>query len=410
MSRRLAALPGLVALAAVSVPLAAPGPRLVPGAVEGGPGWLMGLSGGGFGLGGAAYLALLGVAFACYLAVLAGAAVLPRRALWAAIVALVALFVLAPPLLSRDVFSYIAYARLGAEHGLNPYAVVPADLPADQVLAHVGWRDAVSAYGPLFTLASYPLGLVGVPAALWVLKCAAGLAVLGTAALAARVAGTRGLDPGAAAALVALNPLVLVHVVGGAHNDGLMMLAAMAAVAALGVGREAAGGGWLALAAAVKVSGSFLAPFALLGAGRRRRLLAGAAIAAAVVGAAALAAFGTEVAGSLGLAGENQALTSRYSVPSTLARIGGLDVEALRIGALTAYGVLVAWLLVWTARGGDWLRAAGWAGFGLLLATGWLLPWYVVWALPLAAVAGDRRLTGAVLALCAFQLVNRVPL
>ena len=46
----------------------------------------------------------------------------------------------------------------------------------------------------------------------------------------------------------------------------------------------------------------------------------------------------------------------------------------------------------------------------LLVASSWLMPWYVVWALPLAAVARDRRLSGSVLGLCAFQLVNRVPM
>src|SRR3712207_8552158 len=31
------------------------------------------------------------------------------------------LFTIAPPLISKDVFSYIGYARLGSVHGLNPY-------------------------------------------------------------------------------------------------------------------------------------------------------------------------------------------------------------------------------------------------------------------------------------------------
>ena len=56
---------------------------------------------------------------------------LSRRAglLWS-VVGLHVVFLLAPPLLSQDVFSYIAYARLGVEHGLNPYAFRPFDIPA----------------------------------------------------------------------------------------------------------------------------------------------------------------------------------------------------------------------------------------------------------------------------------------
>ena len=71
---------------------------------------------------------------------------------------------------------------------------------------------------------------------------------------------------------------------------------------------------------------------------------------------------------------------------------------------------LFAFLLAWTWRGGDWIRAAGWAAAGLLLATAWLLPWYLIWALPLAALSRDRPLQLLVLALTAFQLGARIPL
>src|SRR5256885_4806046 len=43
--------------------------------------------------------------------------------------ALHVLFLLAPPLLSQDVFSYVAYARLGVEHHLNPYVHAPTAIP-----------------------------------------------------------------------------------------------------------------------------------------------------------------------------------------------------------------------------------------------------------------------------------------
>jgi hypothetical protein len=392
------------------VPLAAPGPELVPGAIEAGPDWLLGIYGEGLGIGGGAYLALLGVGFAAYLGVLACARSLPPRLLAAAIAALVLAFALAPPLLSQDVFSYIAYDRLHAEHGLDPYQVAPDAVPGDPVFAHVGWRDTVSAYGPLFTLAGYPLGLIGVPAALWSYKALAAISVLALAGLTARVARRRGLDPAGAAALVALNPLVLVHVVGGAHNDGLMMLAAMAGVAAILAAREAAGGAALVAGAGVKAASAFLAPFALLGAERRLRLAAGAALAAAGLIAAALLAYGADAVGSLGLVGENQAATSHYSVPATLSRVVGADVDALRVVALIAFALVVVWLLARTARGADWVTSAGWAALALLLTTGWLLPWYLIWALPLAAISRSAPLVASVLALTAFQLVNRIPL
>ena len=150
----------------------------------------------------------------------------------------------------------------------------------------LGWRttgEATSVYGPLFTLATYPLGLIGVPGALWALKAVSALSVLGIAALVARLAAVRGIAPAPAAALVALNPLVLVHVIGGPHNDGLMALAMLAGrrPGARARARRAAGASLVA-GVAVKAPAALAAPFALLGAGtarRRARLLAGAAVA-----------------------------------------------------------------------------------------------------------------------------------
>jgi hypothetical protein len=220
----------------------------------------------------------------------------------------------------------------------------------------------------------------------------------------------RGVDPVRAAAFVALNPLILVHVVGGAHNDGLAMLLAMLGVVAVLAGRELAGGGALAAALAIKAPAALASPFALIGSRRPSRFLAGALGALALVGVAAWAAFGWDWLAALGLAGENQGRTSYMSVPITFARLTGTDPEVVRIAALSIYGALFAHLLAWTWRGGDWLRASAWAAAGLLLATAWLLPWYLIWALPLAALSRDRPLQLLVLAITAFQLGTRIPL
>jgi hypothetical protein len=408
--QRLLAVLGIGILVASAVPLALAGPQLVPASAAGEPRWLLGPFGGGIGLDGAAFFGFLIAAFIGYLVIVTAAAAIPRPALRAVIVALIALFALAPPLVSQDVLSYISYARLGAEHGLNPYESVPADVPGDPAFPYVGWRDVTSAYGPLYTLATYPTGLMSVPAALWTHKVTAAISVLALAALVARLARERGVEPSSAAAFVALNPLVLVHVVGGAHNDGLLMLVVMGAVALLLAGRELASGGAVAAAVAVKASAAFVAPFALLGSRRRLSFLTGAAVGVALAAVLTFAVFGTAAFDSVGLVGQNQEAMSRYSIPRTLYRILGLDADLLRYGALVIYALAVLGLLVWTARGGDWVRAAGWAGFGLLLATSWLMPWYVIWVLPFAAVTPNASLRIAVLALCAFQLVNRIPL
>ena len=137
--RRPIAIVVAAALVAVSVPLALAGGELVAGNTPGpDPGWVFGVFGEGFVDRPMVYLCLLWLAIGLWIALLLLSRDLGLR--WTAAVAalLIVLFVLAPPLLSLDVFSYISYARLGAEHGLNPYTLAPADLlPGDDAAIRV---------------------------------------------------------------------------------------------------------------------------------------------------------------------------------------------------------------------------------------------------------------------------------
>jgi hypothetical protein len=293
-------------------------------------------------------------------------------------------------------------------HDLNPYTHTPRAAPGDAVFGHVDWKGVTSVYGPLFTLATYPLARLPIDLTVLALKAVSAAATLALAVLVARLAPARGVDPLRAAAFVALNPLVLVHVVGGAHNDVLAMLAAMLGVGATLAAAEGIGGAGFVVAVAVKASAGFAAPFALLGAGRRRRFLLGALASGVPLVLVAWLAFGWEWLSAIGLARGNLERTSHWSVPIKLSELTGLDHDMARTGALYIYGALVAYLLAWTWRGGDWLRAAAWAGTGLLLATAWLLPWYLILALPLVALARDRPLKLLLLALTAFQLGTRI--
>lgn len=417
-ARRGAALGGAAILLFAAVALAAAGPGLVPAATwleRGGkpvPGWLLGPFGQGLGMGGGTFYALLWLAFAGYLLMIFGSRALARPVVWLLTTLLVGLFIVAPPLLSQDVFSYIAYARMGGEHGLNPYAAIPLDIAGDPVFSLVGWPEAVSVYGPLFTLASYLVAPLSLPASLWLMKLVTGLAVLAIARLCENMALRRGLGGNSAVVLVALNPLTLVHVVGGAHNDALMMLAVTAGCALLISTRSLGAGAALAAGIAVKVAAGFVAPFALLGAWKMRRagrFLLGVLGVGAILAVAGLAVFGSSLLDSLALVGDNQGATSRYSLPATASRIAGLDLDATRTFFLAGWAAAVLVFVIATLRGADWLRMAAWAGLVTLIATGWLLPWYLIWVLPLVAVARDRVLLFATLALSAFQLISRVP-
>jgi alpha-1,6-mannosyltransferase len=374
---------------------------------------------------GAAY-ALIWAGFVAYLGALAWAPRLGRRIVWSAIAVLVVAFACLPPLLSHDVYSYVDYARLGAVHGIDPYLRGPAAAPGDPAFSHVTWPHTPSAYGPLFTLATYPLAWLPIGVAVYALKAISAAAVLALAALVARLAPARGIDPLRAAAFVALNPLVLVHVVGGPHNDALAVLLTTLGVAGVLTAREASAGVAFVAAIAIKASAAVAAPFALLGVARPGstglkpnwgsgfrpidRLLAGAAGAVLVISGVAYLGFGWHWLDAFALAGQNQGHTSHLSIPTTIARITGLGSDAARIAALILFAALVVYLLAWTYRGGDWLRATAWATTGLLLATAWLLPWYLLWPLPAAALSRDRALKLLLLMLTAFQLGARISL
>jgi hypothetical protein len=129
-----------------------------------------------------------------------------------------------------------------------------------------------------------------------------------------------------------------------------------------------------------------------------------------VIALAAWLAFGWDWLHGFGLAGENQSRTSYMSIPLLAARLTNLDPDATRLAAAILFLAAIAYLLAWTWRGGDWARASAWATLALLLATAWLLPWYLIWLLPLAAISRDRPLQLLTLTLTAYQLGARIPL
>jgi len=419
---------GLLAVlyAALAVLPAAPGSVLVPATVGGSPGWLLGpLAGvGAAGAGGPAagplFLAGLAAAFVLQLGVLRTVGQIPLRAVVAAVVLAHALFLLAPPLLSQDVFSYLAYARLDAIQGLDPYAATPLDAPGDPVLPFAGSRNAPSVYGPLFTLLTLPLADLPVPVAFWVLKVVAAAASLGVVALVARLAARLGRDPCAAVVLVGLHPLVLVHVVAAAHNEALVMLVTLAGVSVWVGRRQAAGVVVAAGAVGLKASAALVLPFLALstrGGRGTAKAVAGAIAVLAGVLLVGLLAFGPDAGGIARLLG-NQAHTSSFSLPRRLAEalegLGLAGPHGARLAARVLAGALLAGVLLVllrrTRHGADPLTMAGWATLATLLASAWLVPWYAMWLLPLAAVAGSRRLTLASLALTAWMLPIAVPL
>jgi len=358
-------------------------------------------------------LILLLVFTGAYAGLLALARALSKRAALVLIGALHAIIFAGPILLSTDVFSYIAYARMGVEHGLNPYVHGPIAIYHDPVYRYVGqdWKHVATAYGPLYTLLSYPLAPLGLRGALWGMKLEALLASAATLWLVWRCARARQLDPVIAIVAVGANPLYVIYGLGGAHNDLIMLAAMMAAVSLTLGGRDAAAAASVVAGALVKVTVAALLPFMLLARRARhaRAQLLGAAVALGLGAVMAVAAFGAHGLDLIAALNRDAAFVSSDSFPTEIAHLFGkpgvfpVDHDLLK----AALVVIVAHLLWRTWRGFDWIAAAGWTLLAIAVTSTWLLAWYILWPLPLAAVTRDRRLLVATLAVQAMFIVHQ---
>ena len=420
--RRPAKWPVLIASACALVLVAATAEIVLDGALGHSPlipkspaiaGWLTGV---GERLGYRTFLIALLASVAAYGGLLAFARTLSTRSAIGLVAALHVIVFAGPILISTDVFSYIAYARMGVEHGLNPYTHGPIAIAHDPVYYYVGvdWKHVATAYGPLYTLFSYPLAPLGLRAALWALKLEAMLASAGTLALTWRCARVRGKDPARALLALGANPLYVIYALGGAHNDLIMMALMMAAVSLTFARRDAPAAAAVVAGALVKATVAALLPFMLLARRTEIRreisLVAGAAAALALGALAALVAFGVHGVDLVAALNRDAAFVSTDSFPTEIAHLFGkpgvfpVDHDILK-GALV---VIVLHLLWRTWRGYDWVAASGWTLLAISVTSTWLLAWYILWPLPLALVARDRRLLIATLAVQARFVVHQV--
>jgi hypothetical protein len=366
----------------------------------------------GLSLSGTEFAVLFIVLGICYLGVLLFADSVRVRVGVGAVLALHLIFVIAPPLLSSDIFNYVGYARLEVVHHLNAYVKPLAAAPTDPSYIYVGWPLHTTAYGPLFTLGTMPLGWVNFPVAIWLIKAFTGLASLACVALVWMCATRLGRPALPAALFFGLNPVLLAYAVGGAHNDLLMLAAALGGVYLLLSGRESGGIVSLVVSVAVKSSSVVLLPFALLGSRKPLRALAWGAGAAAVIGAITVVAFGTHVSSVLHVLHDDARLQTANDIPGTVNDLFGLGISTAKLGKIGMLVLLptILFLLVRTYRGGSWLENAGWATCAVIVTTTWFLPWYLIWFIPLAALAIRPYQRFTALALTALAIGLQLPL
>jgi hypothetical protein len=366
--------------------------------------------------------------YASYVTAFVHAPRLPAGVVIGAIVAVHVVMLACPPFSLTDIFNYVNYGRMEVVHHLNPYTTIPILEPhEDPSFALSNWHQLLSPYGPLFTLMTFAVVPLGVAGSFWALKALLMLASLGTLAVVWQCARLLDRDPLAAIVLVGLNPIVLIWGLGGDHNDAFMIFFAVlgfycllrSAVEGGSVGEraracketgerrwtlgrwEVAAGAAFVTAVAIKASAGILLPVALAASLRERRravgLLAGMLAAGAALGACSLIAFGLHLP-DLGTQGR---LVTNTSLPNLLGlALGqGGETDTLRtlLGGVLVASVLACCVLAYRRR--EALAAAGWASVALIATLSWVLPWYVLWVLPFAALAGSRRLRVAALVL-----------
>ena len=356
----------------------------------------------------------LGCAVGAFVVYAAGLYLIQRFGARLAVVAVIALAIQlaplgAPLLLSTDAWTYWDYARIAAVHDANPYVDTPADYPSDPAFPFAGakWRDTTSVYGPAFTLSSEPLALadgVSSDAAAWTYKTLAAVALLVATGLAAFLARRRPF----ACAFVGWNPLLALHFAGGGHNDAWMAALVVGALALAAVGRRQLAGVSWALAVLIKWIPLVFLPLRALEARAQKRAVGHLAFAvtAAVLVALATWRYSWHWIGAFGPLASNASQETRFAIPHRLEQLGLPEWLAFAAAA-TGFALAYLWLLLQAARGRARLGLA--AGL-VLLATPYLVPWYMVWAVPLAAAEEDRGAQWLALGLCAYTLRQTIPL
>jgi glycosyl transferase family 87 len=353
------------------------------------------------------YSALLIVMTIAYGAALLAARSVPMRMVVAVVLALNLIILMSPPLQLTDLFNYIGYARLGGLHALNPYSHVIDNESWDPVYRFTTWHNLSSPYGPLFTALSYPLAWLSLPVAYWLLKSVIVAASLAFIGLVWRCAVLLELDPRPAILFVAVSPLYVFFALGGFHNDFLMLVPSTAAIALLLERRDRASGAALAVAVAVKFTAIVLLPFLLIAArppSRRLRLLEGLMLAAVPLIALSVTLFGLELPN---LADQHGVVTG-FSVPNLVGLavgLGGSTPGLLRVANV----LLVLLVLMLLRRPRDWIAGAGWTTMALVASVAWLMPWYLVWVLPLAALGRSAALRRTTLAFTVFLVLTFIP-
>ncbi len=345
----------------------------------------------------------------------------PIKALVAIFAVWVVPLLLVAPLFSRDVFSYAAQGEMMSHH-INPYLYGPGTIGSGQFVNPVDplWGNTPAPYGPLFLMiAGWFATLSGHNDIITVIFLRL-LSVAGVGLIAyclPKLAKAYGRDPGAAFVLAVLNPLTLLALVGGAHNDAIMIGLLLAGITAAKTRHPLWGVVLCTLAAAIKVPaalGLVYIAWEWSGPGlpwrQRVRPVAQAAGAALGVMTALtlLSGLGWGWIGNLGTPGTVRswmapATSSGLLISGSLHAVGigvglGGVLTVTRFLGLLGAAVIAFWCLRNYARMGL-LRAMGISLLAFVVLGPVVQPWYLTWGIIFLAPVLTGRVRVVVLAI-----------
>ncbi len=339
---------------------------------------------------------------------------------WILVLWILPLLVVAP-LFSRDVFSYAAQGDMMARH-INPYAYGPYTLGNGPFVNPVDplWMNTPAPYGPLFLMiAGWFTSITGYNALMTVVLLRL-LSVVGVGMIAyciPKLAQSYGRDPGPAFTLAVLNPLVLLALIGGAHNDAIMAGFLVAGITAAKRHHPIAGIVLCTLAAAIKIPaalGIVYVAWSWTGVDlsfrqRIRPLVTGGIISIAVMGfLSMISGIGWGWVANLGAPGTVRSwmapATGIGMLISGVAHFvgipvgqGGVLTVTRVLGLMTAAGVAL-YLLFHSDRVGS-LKALGISMFLFVVLGPVVQPWYLTWGVILLAPIAAGKIQKAVITL-----------
>jgi hypothetical protein len=335
-----------------------------------------------------------------------------------------------PPLFSRDVYSYVAQGEM-ITRGFNPYVHGPSVLGTGRTLSLVDplWRHARAPYGPAWERLSgaiVHLARHDVLAALVGFRAVALVGVVLIAIGVAALARAMGRDQAVAFALAVLNPLVLLVLLGGAHNDALMLGLLVVGCAAARHNHVMMGLALCVLAGEVKIPALIGVVFIgwwwseAASSGRRVPRMAIALSTAAGLTAlvSALSGLGWRWLGGLSDPGVVVSwLDPASAVGLTLSHLVGLlgggahsgaFVGGARAAGLVLAALISVALIAHSRRIGD-IGALGWSLLAFVVFGPVIWPWYETWGFVFLAVVAEAWTLRIVLAFSAVACFADVP-